>query len=132
MRLGNIFIYLNNYEQGIFYGKQCLKFYESIKDKKTILYILDSLVQCYDCLHQYSDAIYYEKKRLELAKDLNDEETITSSLAYLGYAYMNLKDYAKAIIYLLEALELQRKNNDKVGEEITLYNLVTIYKKLEL
>ena len=134
-QLGNIFYYLENYQQAINSFQRGLELIRSLEIvsgvtkswNKEAQTGLNKIGLCYTGLKDYEKAIGFYKKSLEAARELQDIQSQGWTLDDLGKAYAGLKYYPQAISYYQESLSIATALQDLQSQEWALDGLGDVY-----
>ncbi len=118
--IGNLFVFLGDFDEGIPYLKKAVNAYEQNKSQYAEEYIkaLNDLVSAYTSMEDYSDAQSIIDELPLVSENHYGENAPENALAYyqLSRLHYGKGDYAQAEEYGLHALALIETNGDREGE----------------
>ncbi len=113
------------------YGKEALRIFESLGDKKGTADAANAVGYFYLRLNYYNMALDYFLKVLKLYEELDDKSGILDAYWSLGILYLNLKDYQKALTFFQDALKILDQPEDKIQRGRFFHNIGIVYRELK-
>ena len=132
-QIGNIFYYLEDYQQAINLFTRGLELAHSLEPRETESWnketqtSLNKIGLCHAGLKDYEKAIIFYQKSLEFARELQDIQAQGWLFDDLGKAYASLKHYPQAISYYQESLSIATSLQNLQSQEWALDGLGDVY-----
>ncbi len=120
--LGLLYAETGAYEPALAHCTAGLALSQRLDDRRTAVYILDSIGTLHFERHDFGKAIACWRRALKLGRDRRRAEPAVRaiSLANLGRAYGSLGRHTRAVRYYEQALALHRASHDRRNETLTL------------
>jgi tetratricopeptide (TPR) repeat protein len=117
----------SNYPESLYFFKQSLKHYQSIRDRDGIATIYTSFAITHFDLSQYEDALVNYKKAFKIYEDLGNKRELATILINEANVYHEIGRYNEAISNYKKALKLSEAINDENGVWYVNLNLAIVY-----
>lgn len=141
INIGNVLSYQNEYKKALGYFYKALKIKKLTNDNKGIASCLLNIGYIYTNINKYEKALYFFKHALNISNKIDYVEC--SALLYdnVGTVYFKQGDnetnkfnalakYNDALNSFAKSLKLYKANNNVQGEALVLYDISSVYLKL--
>jgi tetratricopeptide (TPR) repeat protein len=130
--LGSVYFDMSQYDESIDSYQQALKRHRAggintLKDRKTELYIIQALGVSYKWQGKHSEAIQVHQELLLIAQNVGDKDYQYHAFFGLGFISYVQEKYSKAISYYNEALAIARDIGCQRQEAFVLTDFGRIY-----
>ena len=131
VNLGNIELYLGNYDRGMEYYVQGIKIYETEHDSTRLVMTLNNISSLFLNSQQAEKAKDYAQKAKEISIAKRDSIFIADSYINLANAYLALKDTASYYSNSLNAFKIAGKTKDLYNQLLAANNIAYYYLEAE-
>ncbi|TAE00072.1 MAG: hypothetical protein EAZ97_07040 [Bacteroidetes bacterium] len=122
------FLFLDNYNQAIYYCKQALTYSDQIPEKYVKGMILNMLGRVYLTQSDYKKALQYFLEALKVREKCGDQLGVAQTYNYIATVYDQQDNKVLALEYHEKALKIREKYNDHQGIAQSLNNIGKMYR----
>ena len=127
VNLGNIELYLGNYEHGVGFYIRGIEAYEEAKDSAHLVTTFNNISTLFLNNQQADKGILYAQKSNTLSKLIGDSISLADSYINLANGYLMNGDLAKHIIYSTQAFQIAQKTHDLYNQILASNNIANHY-----
>jgi tetratricopeptide (TPR) repeat protein len=127
IRIGNLNLYLGEYDNALTFYKKAYEISKKNNDLKNSAESLHGIGMIYQDKGDYDEALKQYQKSMEIKEKIGDIKGVSSSLHQIGIIYQDKGDYDEALKQYQKALEISEKIGDIKGVSYSLHNIGAIY-----